>query len=412
MPVGLAFDDELVRGGGEPAGGGLSEQRVGSRLSCLGSDGISARYRATAAWFCSPQPADGWGSHGCHDVLLSPVSGVGVTASKITCTIGAGGVSTEDLTPWLVVSADGGRTWRVAGAQLPRWLSPGFSEARLAFSTEGTGWLAASGALAYTSDGGRRWHQVNLDGQIAELVSGGSYVAVLVARHDSAPLAWRLAPGSARHWPLPPVPGPLTLPAASLAIQSLAVMAPSGQLVLDVPGTSIDRLIAIGPADRGWVSRTEPCHQAQLPDDPLSGFQALVAAPGGDLGAVCGHGVGMMHATQSFLVSRDGGRTWRLRSAAVAFQPDPSGMPFGGPTGVACPARSVCYLATAAEVKTSTNGGVRWRSVGPPAVPGNSAFGAVFSFLGWQNGWLLLPGEALLRTTNGMRWVALGRLST
>jgi len=38
----------------------------------------------------------------------------------------------------------------------------------------------------------------------AELVSGGSYVAVLVARHDSALLAWRLAPGSSRHWPLPP----------------------------------------------------------------------------------------------------------------------------------------------------------------------------------------------------------------
>jgi len=32
----------------------------------------------------------------------------------------------------------------------------------------------------------------------------------------------------------------------------------------------------------------------------------------------------MMHATQSFLVSRDGGRTWRLRSAEVAFQ---SGQP-------------------------------------------------------------------------------------
>lgn len=210
-----------------------------------------------------------------------------------------------------------------------------------------------------------------------------------------------------------PGPGTGTLtPAASLAVQSFVVMAPSGRLVLDVPGTSMDRLTAIGPADRGWVSRTEPCHQARLPNDPLSGFQVLVADPGGGLGTVCGHGVGMMHATQSFLVSRDGGRTWRLRSAEAAFQPDPFGVPFGGPMGVACPARSVCYLATSAEVKTSTDGGVRWRSVVPPGVPGNSAFGAVFSVLGWRNGWLLLQGERLLRTTNGTRWIALGRLSS
>lgn len=47
-----------------------------------------------------------------------------------------------------------------------------------------------------------------------------------------------------------------------------------------------------------------------------------------------------------------------------------------------------------------------------PAVPGSNAFGAVFSFLGWRNGWLLLQGEGLLRTPNGTRRVALGRLST
>ena len=346
--------------------------------------------------------------------FLSPASGVGVTESKISCMIGPGGGALEDMTPWPVVSADGGRTWRAAGGELPRWLQPGVNRAQLAFAAPGAGWLTAGGALAFTSDGGRHWRRVIPRAQVAELASGGSIVAALAVQRDGAIRVWRLSPGSSRHRQLPPVPGPpLSSQAGQVAAQSMAIAARSGQLVLNVPGAAKDRLIAIGRTGRPWAPRTEPCLPGTGADsnNPLAGFQALVAAPGGLLGAVCGHGVGMEKGVQSFLLSRDGGQTWQRRSAEVPGRADPSGMPFGDLAGVASPAGPVFYIVTGEEVKTSIDGGSRWRSVVSPDIPGNGSFGAEFSFLGRRHGWLLLPGEGLLRTTNGRRWVVLGKLA-
>jgi hypothetical protein len=342
--------------------------------------------------------------------FVSPASGVGVTESEISCLIGPGGGGSEHLTPWPVVSADGGRTWRASGSELPRWLQPGAAEARMAFSTARTGWLTAGGALAFTGDGGRRWERVNLGGQVEGLASSGSVRGVLVATPHGGIRVWRLAASSSRHSPLPPLPGPPpTASAYSVTGQSMAVLGQTGKLVLDVAGRATDRLVAIDPAGRHWVSLTEPCHPAApgSDNDPLAGFQALVAA-GGELGAVCGHGVGMMHATQSFLLSRDSGRTWRLRNAEQAFRPARHGMPFSSLLAAASPAPPVFYMATEAEADVSTDGGLRWRLIAAPGIPGNGADGAAFSFSGPRHGWLLLVGEGLLGTTDGIHWLPLG----
>jgi hypothetical protein len=360
--------------------------------------GLDLRFgeRVPAAWLAAIE-------------FLSPADGAGVTASLVSCTSGPGGSGTGHLTPRLVTSADGGMTWRTDGPALPRWLQPGSGPAQLAFSGPGRGWLAAGGALAFTGDGGRHWQRLARAEQFQALASGGRYVAAVSRTRGGQLRVWRLAPGGATGLALTPVPGQPAIPAGEPAATALsvAVVARTGQIVLALPRGTGDRLIAQLPGRR-WIALTEPCLALNGTDSPRAGFEALAAAPGGGLGVVCGHGAGMMHASHSFWLSRDGGRTWRRRATDRAFGPDRSGLPFSAPTAIASPERSHFYLATASQVQASADGGRHWRPVVPANVPGNATAHGPFSFAGPRRGWLLLPGLGLLRTTNGRQWAPLG----
>ena len=65
------------------------------------------------------------------------------------------------------------------------------------------------------------------------------------------------------------------------------------------------------------------------------------------------------------------------------------------------------YMATFNEVSVSRNAGRTWTQLAIGNAASGGANGATFSFVDPDHGWLLLPGEALLRTTEGKRWTTL-----
>jgi len=122
----------------------------------------------------------------------------------------------------------------------------------------------------------------------------------------------------------------------------------------------------------------------------------------------------MFHGPKAFFLSVNGGRTWQRRSEAlIPGGPDPSGIPTLDMTAnLAAASPTTFYMATVNEVCVSDDAGRTWKGITLSDVasrdfaPGGTE-GAIFSFLDPEHGWLLIPHESLLRTTDGRVWTVL-----
>ncbi len=334
--------------------------------------------------------------------VLSRTTVIGVTQSEIYCSSGTGVGDFEAFPAWLVVSTDGGRVWRTTGSQLPRALN---SAGMLAFSSSARGWLAAGGTLAFTGNQGRSWQVVKLGGAVESLVSDGRFVAALdVSSPANTAQAWRLsATGTHRE------PEPVLRPPPRSQWSLMAVLPRSGDIVVSFqPFQGSAPLYAIGTSQAQWRTTTMPSCLHGAPN-------SLVATADDTLATTCEvGGIGMFHGPKAFFLSANGGRTWQRRSEAlIPGGPDPSGIPTLDMTAnLAAASPTTFYMATVNQVCVSDDAGRTWKGITLSDVasrdfaPGGTE-GAIFSFLDPKHGWLLIPHESLLRTTDGRIWTVL-----
>lgn len=327
--------------------------------------------------------------------LLTRTEGVGVTFPRLVCS--ASGVASYPA--WLVVSNDGGQSWRIVGSQFPSWLGP--SASTPVFASMQQGWLDAGGQLAFTDDGGKTWQKVKL-GEVPpsfsgdQLAASGRYLAALVPNPYSRVLqVWRLSRTSTQRSLEPALVEPVRV-----QDQSLEVVPGTGQLVVYevyFPGRSqtlTAKIYAIGANQASW--QTIPAPKCRL-----GALDVVVPAGGQTLAAVCGQGLGMMHESKAFYVSINDGRTWQERAQLNAWKASSTSMPFSDLVGLAASSASTYYMATANELGVTHDGGRTWSQVN---------FGVselaemTTSFVDPQHGWILLPHAALLRTTDGLHW--------
>lgn len=330
--------------------------------------------------------------------FLTRTRAVGVTFPLLACS--TSGVASYPA--WLVVSNDGGQSWRIIGSQIPSWLGPKASSP--VFASLQRGWLDAGGQLAFTDDGGKTWQKVKL-GSVppgfsgVQLVASGRYVAALVANPSSGVLqVWRLSPTSTQRSLEPALVEPVRV-----QDQSLGVVPGTGQLVVYqvyFPGRSATltaKIYAIGANQASW-------QVIPAPKCRLGALDVVVPVGGQTLAAVCGQGLGMMHESKAFYVSINDGLTWQERAQLNAWKASSSSMPFSDLVGLAASSVSTYYMATANELGVTHDGGRTWSQVN---------FGAAglaemtTSFVDPQHGWILLPRAALLRTTDGLHWTVL-----
>jgi len=303
---------------------------------------------------------------------------------------------------WLVVSDDGGQSWRVTGSQLPPWLGP--SASTPVFGSLQRGWLDTGGQLAFTDDGGKTWQKLKL-GRLpqgfsgVQLAASGRYVAALVANPFSGVLqVWRLSPTSTLRSSEPALHEPVRV-----QDQSLEVVPGTGQLVVYqvyFPGRSetlTAKIYAIGANQARWQAIPAPrCR--------LGSLDVVVPVGGRTLAAVCGQGLGGMHESKAFYVSTNDGRTWQERAQLNAWKGSRSSMPFEDLVGLAASSASTYYMATVNELGVTHDSGRRWSQV----YWGASGLAEMTTwFVDPQHGWILLPRAALLRTTDGLHWTVL-----
>ena len=328
--------------------------------------------------------------------VLSRTTAIGVTQSEIYCSTGPGGGGFEAFPAWLVVSTDGGRVWRTTGSQLPRALN---TVGTLAFSSSDRGWLDASSNLAFTANGGRSWQVVRLDGAVESLASDGRYLAALAVNSlGNTARVWRLSATSTHREPEPVLHPP---PRSQWSL--MAVLPRSGDIVVYFqPFQGSAPLYVIDMSQSQWRTTTMPsCLHGE--------FDSLVGTSEDTLATICSLGdVGMRHEPKAFFLSVNGGRTWQRRSAALnPGGPDPSGIPPFVLMTLAASSPTTYYMATIDEVSVSSDAGRTWTQLAIGNAAAGGAPGATFSFVDPEHGWLLIPGAALLRTTDGRLWTAL-----
>jgi hypothetical protein len=328
--------------------------------------------------------------------FIDDSAGVGVTASGISCIEAHGDQTTEAFPVWLVTSTDAGHIWRTTGSLLPRALDTGFVSA-MAFSSTARGWLEADGHLGFTSDAGLRWRVVDV-GQVTALDASGGTVDALVNQssiHGARVIRLSTSGAVERATPF--------LPPSSFRnalVQTLAVSPQSGAIVVAVPDTPHDRLFVIGDGLTRWVARGAPCEGELGPGE--------VIAVAGVLAAECNLGTSMNANAKAFVVSDDAGRTWHQRSIWPNLNaPNPSGLPRADFFSFAALSPTTFFMATTLGVGVSRDAGAHWQPIDlSTSIPGNSSFGAELFFSDARHGWLLLEGEGLFATVDGVLWTA------
>jgi hypothetical protein len=183
---------------------------------------------------------------------------------------------------------------------------------------------------------------------------------------------------------------------------------PQSQRLFVAPAMWDARLFTAGWSG-GWSSRKTTCNGS---------LQSLLVSPGGALTLVCGYGASMNKNPKAIFGSRNGGLSWRALSSWAPTGPDSSdgsGLPTTDFLVGAFSPSGIYYMATTVELASSSDGGRNWAPlhVGREGrdLPANSAYGAQFCFAGLTHGWLLLEGEALLRTVDGHRWTVIGPIA-
>lgn len=340
-----------------------SQQRGYGLFGLLGGRVCRAGVAATTdggARFGRPHVADRWS---CGN--NAPVSGIAADSSGDVFVFG----------PALAISHDHGRSWaRKRVGDVLALSAVGRSVWLLAARCAGHGTAPASCPvrLLVSADGGRSWRQARLPGAAvagfgsqvvgqADLVRTSKAAGYVLTGPDVNP---RGRPDAARiwitrsggtSWSRHAVPCGLNAQSAALAV------APTGKIFVACAGEpgagSQDKTLASSPNGSTWTVRT-PCTHGSTSCPPLGlGYLGQIAATSNGT-------VFLVGPRSSLLVTRNAGRTWRTVKPMIGDEGGgTSSVVFSGKRGIV-----VGYDQADGELPAiwhTADGGTRWHVVHP-----------------------------------------------
>ena len=318
--------------------------------------------------------------------FLSASAGFGVWARSARC-----GAS-------LVVTVNGGATWRVAGSPIPasRNAFGPFQQPEIVFTTQGVGWINGSGLLLATRDEGTHWSVLHLGPSVLGIDRFGSSLWAYVSSCNAGSRCRvRLEATTAQtmSWH--------TVGLLPTAIESRGVVAArlTDEDALVAQGqVGVTQAYLTNNGGHTWSS-VDPCGQSRMSPE------ALTPTPSGDVFVVCSGGAAMGNEPKSLYRSTDGGRAWDLVATDPHLGPPyvPTPLPLGDFGDLAAPTTTELWMTTVNGVSETRDGGAHWSSAKQVVTEGNGEF-VTFSFVGPTRGWLLVPGVGLWTTTNGRSW--------
>jgi photosystem II stability/assembly factor-like uncharacterized protein len=188
------------------------------------------------------------------------------------------------------------------------------------------------------------------------------------------------------------------------------------QLTINTHGEAIVQILPASNRGAGVLLLTQDAgqHWSRRPVPSWDGHQCfpspLMTAYRPQTWLLCIGGAAAGSSTKGLMRSTDGGKTWSTMSAVVSLtqRPRTGSLPLMEPSALAAGSRSRLWLALINSLAESDDGGRRWATLpGVNLGGGRSTLAALNS----THAWLLAPGAGLWRTTNGLRWTAIGPLN-
>jgi hypothetical protein len=354
------------------------------------------------------QTVDAWRMGAVH--FLSAWVGVGVTASEVWCNLPVDHGEEPTLVPQavrLAVTRNGGGSWSTVGMTPPgatlRKSIGGASEQVVATSSRRLWLLTATGRLVASDTGGATWTQVSLPAPVVQIaLTRGPAVGAVVPAARLSGAAVPSGPGgdAARHGPVETAdpatagldPGPADV----------------GDRRPDRGGLHLGLDAAADPADdhHRWGRELATTAAPTLAPAPLH-------RPRPDRRRRTRHLVVPLHRRSGGRQQRQGPvpnrRCWRITSAveSIISPQRPGQITLAEPDDLAAGSSSRLWLATFNGLTESGDGGDRWSNVARNEVEtyGDST---TIDGLSATLAWLLAPGGAMWRTTDGGHWRQLG----
>jgi len=300
----------------------------------------------------------------------------------------------------LVITSDGGMTWRLEGGPFPEPASDFslISQPEIVFLTRSDGWIDSSGVLITTRDGGTHWSVVHLGTWVQTISRFGSSLWAFVApcKPMSRCRYWlKTTTVASTSWrnvgPLPSSLGnfmPLVVTRLTLSNSVAGI----GQMVTSPVVLTTD-------SGSRWASVKACAPEGYV---PISFARADPAVAW----VLCLGGAAAGSSLKSLLRTTDGGKTWHLVAVDRSLSSGPRPVPTDD-GGVLAVSFERLWMATVNSLYASADSGKQWVSVSNVNPNGNGGF-SMFSFVSATRGWLLVPGSGLWRTTNGRTWQSVG----
>lgn len=301
----------------------------------------------------------------------------------------------------LAVTTDAGSSWRGEGGTLPDPEVFG-SLATMSFSSLTAGFLVSAGRVEVTADGGRTWRRA-LAGRYVDAVAAEGRSVWLV---DSRCLPGETAPrcGAELESTTPSWRRVTALGRAPRGLENygtevmVRLSSTSGAIALGQAGPDQLFIATTGGATRTarWVAVT-PCADGYAP-------VSFARSPGGRVFLVCIGGSVYGRIPKSLELSRDGGRRWRTVAIDRGLEHGArSPVPAATLHTVTAASASRLVLVENTGVWVSTDSGRTWTRVPALSVRGGDALATV-SFGSPDDGYVLVPGQGLWRTTDLRSW--------
>lgn len=328
--------------------------------------------------------------------FVTPMRAFGITGTRASCvassspTMGTE-MGTEPMTLRLVVSDDGGATWRASGSRPPVAGQNGPMNSTVECTTGNRCFLAANGTLVATTSAGQRWSTVRLGHPVVTLARIGS---VIYAGTSGDWRAWRDSgsadafvpgaplptPSNGTYWTFTVGPGPMDVVAQPNAGDS-----PSSLMLSSSDGAMT------------WRSIPNPCIGQGPPGQ-------VAALDSGQLAMICIGGAAAGSEDKSFFVSSAARNSWVRRAALRSLDgPNPSHIPSEDYGALAAPFLDEVLMATTDRLAISTDGGGHWSDTTGSASFDGGGFLATFHFFG-HAGVVFVPRVGLWHSVDGHSW--------
>ena len=352
---------------------------------------------------------DGWRMGAL--TFSSAQNGVGVTAAEVWCNVSLGREGVEPtLVPQTVLFAvthDGGARWTTVGTPAPgatlhRTIG-GAGEQVVAASPARAWLLTAGGHVLATTDEGRSWAGAGAPAGAVQLrlTRGRLWVLACPAaagRSVRCRLALARLDVVSGRWTR------LSLPERQAVFgPQLAVFGDTAVVDAALDTSPPEPLLVSGDDGRRWRGVALPRWDGRACPVP----SAFAAAGAQTWWWVCIGGAAAGSSEKALFQTTNGGRTWHVLSQvdSLVAPERPGQIPLAEPNALAAGSSSRLWLALQNGLAVTSDGGRRWtavRSVDPQGI------GVQFDVRSARTAWLLAPGAALWRTTDGIHWRLVG----